>query len=509
MTLLASYTANTVHPLAKTSQGPPPALPRFSGGLSQTSVKMFSRLEAEPLREVLAKDVFGFNAPRLIVAGAFRGIGDFFDTLWSEAANTAATVLGTKLLVPIYRKLGNLVAKVKDEELRLLPEQLADLGVADRTKRYLAHLAGDIGFLIPFGALPLANPFIRNAITLWKTGTSDFETIVGLRKGPQPTKPKTPNPKDKLSYHLNKVAWINGLGFALGAALTIGLGVLSRKMKPQALEKNAKWIESLFKTFGLTGRKHDQITGEPAVFLFWLLPAYVGWYIAARSKNEKWESVIKGVNSTLWFLAFNRFLVKPAMGRLFRKEIAKLGDGIQPLLKDNVQGYTDRIAKAWKGPLANSWEKDFMVGWDKLDVGTAAKPGTLLKRLEALKAVENKGKHVTQAISDTEKLIAFWKDNPETHGKFQQLKTKADWLNYGVAIAMLATTPALINVWLTSKRFAKQQQKEGLSSGVAAAAPLWELAPSSPLQSNAAYQVAQQHFQRFLLQAQQAPTSRA
>jgi hypothetical protein len=267
----------------------------------------------------------------------------------------------------------------------------------------------------------------------------------------------------------------------------------------------AEPIEKLFKTFGLTGKKHDQITGELPVFLFWLLPAYVGWYIAARSKNEKWESVIKGVNSTLWFLAFNRFLVKPAMGRVFRKEIAKLSDGIQPLLKDNIQSYTNRIAKAWKGPVASSWEKDFMVGWDKLDVGTAAKPGALLNRLEALNAVENKGKHVTQAITDTEKLIQFWEANPAIHQKFLQLKTKADWLNYGIAIAMLATTPAIINVGLTSKRFAKQQQEEGQSSGVAAAS-LWELAPSSPLQSNTAYQTAQQQFKRF---AQQAPTSRA
>ena len=142
-------------------------LTRFSSGLAgrlaATSFIPAALLfmERNNNAEVIIKDVLGFNAPKITVAG-MRSKGDMYDTARLELSNTAFTTTSLLTMPPLFRGMAAWAAKLKPEKLvkdLSLETPIKSLATARyHAQKQLAHLGGSLGFMTPFALAYVAIP---------------------------------------------------------------------------------------------------------------------------------------------------------------------------------------------------------------------------------------------------------------------------------------------------------------------------------------------------------------
>lgn len=355
--------------------------------------RVFSTLEKRPLIDLVARDILCYNIPQFSLA---RTKEELFDMAPNSLALTGITVGSMLVLPPLLSHPVSWITKVPVDSLRkeLTPELIQKM----TPKVKLARLAVAGGFFFPFAAAFMASPFGRNWLTLKRTKTADFDQIIGVKDQNKGSK----DLQEKLDYQKSMVAKVLGIGIALGAATLLGFASLSRSGKNMS-GKGKKVIDKLFENFSLKGQKSNEVSGSLATMLFWLIPPYLGWALAARSKNEKIENAVKGTNSVLWFCLFTPMIVKDFFLKKFMKADIKTG----------AEGLSNRWVRSFKG--------------------------------------------VIPAYQTIEKLEEPLKQQGL---KIKNRYTAASWI---IPVLMLATTPQLINIYFTKKRAAKQTEKQNNS----------------------------------------------
>ncbi len=388
-----------------------PKDPQFGVGLTP----ILTSLENNPLADTLLKDVMGFNAPKIAIT---RTWGERWDVATSEMLNTTITLSSSLLLAPFIRhpvkKLTGIPMKDLASDLSALsPEALSRLS----PKVKLARLASSFGFLLPFASAFWASVFFRNWLTLKRSHTADFESLIGLRK--QPENQKNPNKRslqEEINYQLKMAKRVLGTGIGLGLASMVGFGMAARQFGGQSLPRSLEW---LFDKFHLTGKGAIQ-TKWLSTLIFWLLPAYAGWIHAARSKNERCEQTLKAANGVMWFSLFNPLVVRPISRMLFAnnpvsKAFRYTDEQLHQLSKD------PSLFVAMENKLMSAFGKDKRVF------------------IPTFNQIESSG------LDETVKSqMRQWKTN-----------------QYGIGLAMtiffMGSAPQLLNWMLTRRRFEREQ----------------------------------------------------
>jgi hypothetical protein len=338
-------------------------------------------------------------------------------------SNTAVTLFGSLTLPPVMRHLASKLSGISAAELKkpwlMTPQLLKQNGAkaAQTTQKQLAHLAGSFGFLIPFAMAFVGVPYLRNAITLAKNKTANFEALIGLEK---PTFANERRPyKQEMEYQIGQFSKILSLGALGGLAATVSLSLLSRRIPSNLSLQSRKLVNFAYKVFHLGGKAANQITGDTSVFIFWLLPAYAGWLLAARSKNEFREQLVKSANSVLWFSVFNRFWTKPKFAQVFKNLYKQTGI---------------YLAKGPKNLASNA---------------------TIIQRLS----------HLSRQVEWTpswDAINKLAKTNPKAFPLFRNAMIKEELANLGISVGMLAATPSLLNIVLTRNRY--EAEKKALAN---------------------------------------------
>lgn len=307
--------------LPKAAQAPKPNRLQF-GSLSVTPFLTY--LDKQPLAELLFKDVTAFNAPKIALARTWK---ERLDTAPLELSNSATTLFFSLLLPRMLRKPVSAISQVAEKTLA------KDIPFAERAATQaatkMARLGVSFGFFFPFAAAFWAAPFFRNWLTMKRTQTSNFESIIGF-DGVKGKKPRRTLQEEML--YQKQMAWkIFGTGVGLGALSIGGFGLLARG----AMRKNAaslghklaanlegKWQQPwnrFFNYFDLKGKGVNQIEGMPAQLIFWGAPAYLGWIHGARSDHERRERMIQSAN------ALSLFFFAPKLTKLlWNKQFQKL-----------------------------------------------------------------------------------------------------------------------------------------------------------------------------------------
>ena len=279
-------------------------------------------LESRPLAELIFKDVTGFNIPKITFN---RTEGERWDRATLEFSNTAIT-LGASLTLPhLMRYAAAKIAGVNPKDLLL---EASTPGLSSKLK--LAKTAASFGFLFPFAAAFWGAAFFRNWLTIKRTNNADFDSMIGLKN--QGAKKRS---VEKEKAHQMKMALGTvGLGFAAGLASLLGFGLAAKRF---AGNKLPNLVERLFEGFHLSGKGGYEIKQDKSVFLFWSVPAYLGWLHAARGKNERWEQSLSAANGTFWF-----FVAPKTIDLWFKKVFDKV-PGIQSIpgyVKGKIPDYS-------------------------------------------------------------------------------------------------------------------------------------------------------------------------
>lgn len=354
---------------------------RVKFGSPETSLitQSLAQLEKRPLAELLLKDVAAFNIPKIALSRTWK---ERWDTATLELSNSGITLLSSLVLPPLVRLAVNPLASlseyyVKKEYLggefknvmpklagkKLLPAQMARMGAS-------------FGFFFPFAAAFWAAPFARNWITMKRTHSANFESMIGF-DGANSNQPKRTLDED-MAYQRNTAFKILGTGVALGIASILGLGLSARYLgqnmgkkienqffKPLFTEKGSKAFQLFFETFDLKG---NQVNGQTATLVFWGLPAYLGWVHGARSGNERRERMVQSANAIFWF-----FVAPKLTNPLWRA-------GYQNAIKGN--GLKKCQAAILDSDIKNMTEKDMsekLLNFKYEDILTKIEPGSALR----------------------------------------------------------------------------------------------------------------------------------
>ncbi len=327
-------------PMEKPKPPMPPRQVQFGTGEALLT-QALSQLEKRPLAELLLKDVAAFNIPKIALSRTWK---ERWDTATLELSNSGITLLSSLVLPPLVRypvsKLADLseyktmqylggefktvLPKLAEKNLKPLPAQMA-------------RMSASFGFFFPFAAAFWAAPFARNWLTMKRTHSTNFESMIGF-EGIGPDGVKVNRPKrtldEEMAYQRNTALKILGAGAGLGVASLAGFGLMakhlgksigknleSKLLKQLSTGQGEKAFQQFFKAFDLKG---NQVNGRTATLMFWGLPAYLGWVHGARSGNERRERVVQSANAIFWFFFASR-LTTP----LWRK-------GYQQLIQGNA-----------------------------------------------------------------------------------------------------------------------------------------------------------------------------
>ena len=266
------------------------------------ATRFLSGLEKRPLAELLFKDVMAFNVPKIALT---RTWDECADTATLELANSAITLLSSLSVPPVVRRPVSWLSGIPLHELKNTVSKQATTPVK------LARLGASFGFLFPFASAFWAVPFARNLLTLQRTQSANFESIIGF-ENPDSNQPKRSFEEEK-RYQKN-MAWRIFLGgMSLGAASVVGFSLGARRAAAATQEGSKTWVANLlenrhpklwqkfFDGYDLKGDSANQVAPGGAQLIFWGIPAYLGWVHAARGKNERRERTLQAINGVFWF----------------------------------------------------------------------------------------------------------------------------------------------------------------------------------------------------------------
>lgn len=308
---------------------------KASGGGGLT--RGLAYMEKQPVLELGFKDVMAFSAPRLALS---RNWKEFMDILPLEATNVGTTMLSALALLPVLRFLVSKTAG-KSLEQSLGPENAQQYLKQDFAKLVealpnkarhelpvkLARMGAAFGFLFPFASAFWAAPFFRNWLTLKRTHSANFESIIGFDG--VDNKKNTRSQAEEVKYQERMMLKVLATGFGAGLTVLFGFSALARKMakdnagkllEPLRNHLNSKRFDTAFQLFDLKGASSNQIKSMPARLIFWAAPAYLGWMHGARSGNEFRERAIQSANGVFWFF-FASKLTTPAWKLVYQKSL--------------------------------------------------------------------------------------------------------------------------------------------------------------------------------------------
>ncbi len=370
---------------------------------TKQSTKFFQWCEKTPIGSLVLQDIACFNIPPMLLARTKNELLDIAPNLLGWTSITAGSTIA---LPPVLRRAVN---KLTGIPVQQMAQQITEKTLAVMPEHEkLGRLAVSFGFLFPFGAGFMSAPFFRNYLTMKRAGTSDFEKIIGLRKGQQTdaaTKAHDKevaknDPKFKAELRKNlRLGWgVLAAGAAFSAASVLGFSSLARAAMAGKKILDPKLVHQLVNTYGLRGKTSNEVSGMLPILLFWLIPPYAGWLFAARSKNERIEYGLKSANSILWFSMFTPMFIKGRFAKAFEKAGIKTG----------VEKVTNPILKGLKASLPS------------------------YNQLLSMK--EGPAKEQALRILNRYSLTS--------------------WL---LPVAALSTTPQLLNIYFTKQRFKAQE----------------------------------------------------
>lgn len=330
-------------------------------------------LEKRPLAELLAKDIFGNDVPQIAMT---RTWAERLDTATLVLTDTAMTLLSSLLVPRMLRHAASWLSGISVKDLA------APVSKETRpaTPLKLARLAVAFGFAFPFASAFLAVPLFRNWLTMKRTQSGDFESMIGFNKTAKhatlPSPQANRSLQEKQDEQKNRALRILLIGASFGSASLIALSMAARRLSNathgsvwenvrQFLEqRHPKSLETLFTHFDLQGKQTNELAPGAAQLLFWGLPAYSGWIHASRSKNERRERTIQAFNGIFWFFCggkltgtfFKHAYAKQqaAQPDFWRKEfLEKIAD--QPLPDSNWRTHFE-ANPAWRKRLRDSLE---------------------------------------------------------------------------------------------------------------------------------------------------------
>jgi hypothetical protein len=269
-------------------------------------------LERQPLAELVFKDIAAFNAPKIALCRTWK---ERWDTATLELSNTGITLFSSLFLPKLLRKPVEGLSKISTKTLgREIP--FAELAKTSNAEK-MARMGVSFGFFFPFAAAFWAAPFFRNWLTLKRTQSANFESIIGF-DGVKSNKPQR-SVQEEMSYQKRSALKVFAIGAALGAASLVSFGyaakvlgghakgkfvpTLKKRLETFLERKGSRQWNWFFNHFDLKGKSANQIEGVPAQLIFWGLPAYLGWVHGARSNNERRERVLQSANALFWFFA--------------------------------------------------------------------------------------------------------------------------------------------------------------------------------------------------------------
>jgi hypothetical protein len=274
--------------------------------------KGLASLEKHPLAELLFKDVTAFNIPKIALSRTWK---ERWDTATLELSNSGITLLSSLFLPRLVRWPVNRLAQLSEhyagkdvlkEEFSKVQPRLAGKNLLPAK---MARMGASFGFFFPFAAAFWAAPFARNWLTMKRTQSANFESMIGFNEvnAHQPKRTL----QEEMAYQRNAALKTMATGLGLGIASLLTGGLLARRLGKSLREnlqdglvqklssgQGAKMFERFFRTFDLKG---NQVNGQTATLVFWGLPAYLGWVHGARSGNERRERVIQSANAIFWF----------------------------------------------------------------------------------------------------------------------------------------------------------------------------------------------------------------
>lgn len=319
----------------------PPILPprqpnRLKFGSPAAELGLLTRglasLEKHPLAELLFKDVTAFNIPKIALSRTWK---ERWDTATLELSNSGITLLSSLFLPRLVRWPVNQLAQLSQHYVGtdVLKEEFSKVAPRLAGKNLLpakmARMGASFGFFFPFAAAFWAAPFARNWLTMKRTQSANFESMIGFHEAGAHQPQRTL--QEEMAYQRNAALKTLAAGLGLGVASLLTGGLLARRLG-KSLGKNVqnglvqklssgngqKLFEGFFKAFDLKG---NQVNGQTATLLFWGMPAYLGWIHGARSGNERRERVIQSANAIFWFF-FASKLTTP-LWRKGYKEVLK------------------------------------------------------------------------------------------------------------------------------------------------------------------------------------------
>jgi hypothetical protein len=373
--------------------------PLFGNGMP--GLDLFGLLENNPIYEVVLKDILGFNLPKIALTRTWK---ERFDVATLELSNTAVTVLGTLSLPWLLNKPTQWLSGVDSGFLNNTFKGLLT------PKAQLARLGKASGFLFPFAAAFWAAPFFRNALTLRRNKTADYEHIIGLNQHQDDKE----NYKVEMQKQMKKGYNVMMVGNALGLAGLLGFSLAARRFGGKALGSKMSFLHN---TFQLMGGQGNQVNRGLATLIFWLWPAYGGWLHAARSNNEHQEQLLKAANGTLWFSFITPLGVDPIFANRFER-----------VMKENLpQLKNKQLLKQLRNTEAPWWNV-----WDRF-------------RFPAFHDIALEGP-LKPTLEKLNKQRWFW--------------------GLGSSILLLSAMPQLLNWVLTKRRFEAEQHHLPLAQRV-------------------------------------------
>ncbi len=252
----------------------------------------------------------------------------------------------------------------------------------------------------------MAMPFWRNAFTAWRSGTVDFRNLITRDRTHIDSREEQDKTQAFIQKYLTKGAVIFTTGIALGALGMVSAG--SKSILPLFRKNSSRLIPALDKPWIRKALTKLCLTGKNAseftdvrALAYWGIPTYLSWMAASRDKFEVKETFLKMVNFVAVYLLTEM--------------------GVNSVFVSKTRLLARKFPKLYTGSAQNP-EFSYRQ-WEKLKGNTSAMRSVL--RLE-----------------NTKRLLGL-----------------------GLTVSLMAIFPAILNIYLTRKRLARQAQEEASLQG--------------------------------------------
>ncbi len=281
-------------------------------------IRALSYLQKNPTQNMYAREMVGDVLPHIAIA---RTADERIDTSVIQLTNTLGPVAGGYGLSKLYDLIQNKVQPLKTQ-----------------VAKNWYHFGKSMALLGFVASIPIANAFIRNWVTVKRSGKTGFIDMVGEKDTKLSGAEKKQKAHKKLKEYGQNIGKILGVGAVVSAGL---FGLTQLAIKKQW--KFGKAVSKLHNYIGLPQGKFENFASpakEPFGFvqlptiLFWGLPIYAGLFSASRDEFEFKELVLR-------FLTFiTAFFLGP---KLIRKQIEKHFEKKTPKALEKVFGNNKNV----------------------------------------------------------------------------------------------------------------------------------------------------------------------